>query len=226
MDHIFDKAIHGSGTLRRSRIIQIFDTSPVGRPLNWTFAAIKTDVDVFRCNCGYNCEFMIRRPFTSSISRYAGPQTLAVLSCALALLAVNPSGFSSAQPAPAPLTRVQGQLPNSEAVIITGTSADATMPNTPSRLSTRKTKFSTKAIAAQSSTILQTVAFLNAALISHFTPLTASAVVSPYIQTVLGQIPTQPQFACNVATHRAARCDGATHEQAFVRTHCLLAPPV
>ena len=162
---------------------------------------------------------MIARPFTRRISRSAGPQALAVLSCALALLAVNPSSFNGAQSAPAPLTRVQGQLPTSEPAIVANTPVDATTPATPFR-STRKTKYAAKTNATQSSAILQTVAFLNAALISHFTPLTTPAVFSPCVQTVSVQVtPSQVASVVNSPLPQP-------HEQAFALAHCLLAPPV
>lgn len=147
---------------------------------------------------------------------------MAVLSCALALLAVNPAGLRTAQASPVPLMRVQGSLPASEPLLSESAVVDITEPLRPGRLDSRKSKAAAKAHISQQGTILQTVALLNAALVSHFTPLTPQAVLSPVMQWPI----THAAAAVRLATNTGSSPLPQSAERTFSLLHCLLAPPV
>jgi len=165
---------------------------------------------------------MLHRPFMRRTSGSAGSQALAVLSCALALLAVNPAGLRAGQEAPIPLIRVQGALPASSTVIVEDGPANVGLPATPDREESRRAKPAGKISTGQQSAILQTVALLNAVFIRHFTPLAPQAVLAPdsHVPTSLSLNQPRPIMAAGVTPLPQP------YQQTFALCHCLLAPPV
>ena len=165
---------------------------------------------------------MAHRPLTRRTAGSAGSQALAVLSCALALLAVDPVGLKAAQETPAPLTRMQGSVPTPAPILVERTPTEMAIPPAPTRPENRRVRPASKTGNSPHATLLQTVALLNAVLIQHLAPLAPQAVLTP------GAIAARPLPCClprpTSSAHPAPLPQ--PYQQAFALAHCLLAPPV
>ena len=160
---------------------------------------------------------MQRSSRQSASFRLLGPRALAVLSCALALLAAQPLRASSARTSAVPRIEVAETTP--------GALASATSP-----AESRSTKKNRPAVqanflsSARRLHILATVEILHRLLLAELRPverqLVATFLFEP--QTLI----SLEQPLLTLGERAADPPDGLSRDRAFAIEHCLLAPPV
>jgi hypothetical protein len=165
---------------------------------------------------------MKHRPITGRFFPSAGPQALAVFSCALALLAINPAALRADGGTPTVLSRVQGQPISESGDVLLEQTPLSSLPAAPIRAASRRSKLAAKTTGYKHSVILHTVALFNAALVSHFVPLTHQPILAPEDAMLSGQ----PSIALWMTVTPPPSPAVANREQQFVLARLLLAPPV
>jgi len=160
---------------------------------------------------------MRRNSLEATPSRLLGPRALAVLSCALALLAAQPLLASTPRSGATPTIEVAETAPASIAPVSSRAESGSTKKN---RLTVQPTLFS----SAHRLHILATVEILHRLLLAEIRP-TERQVVSAFLfepQTLVSL--EQPLLTLR---YRAAVSPaGLSRDCAFAIEHCLLAPPV